>query len=178
MLFEFLHPWKKIEEESFPELPKPNSDNSEQGYIAEGQGNGSLSPHVVRNPESYWDDGHSEDDFYVGYDFHPWDWEALFFEELKCPEWQYIEGENIEVRDKREYARFQDCTREYPLLGRIWDMYQDAGYRADEVRQLREQCLKLQLRATSEKAARALGKLILACDKALERKLGLLLISD
>ncbi len=179
MFFEFLHPWKKNEKDELPEMPKPNSDNSEGGYVAEGWGNGSLHPHVVRNPENYWNGGHSEDDFYVGFDFHYWDWEALFAGVLNCPEWEpYVEGEDIMEREKREYARFQQCTSDYPLLGRIFDMYQDAEYRADEVSQLREQCLRLQSRTNHAEGWRALAKLILACDKALERKLGLLLISD
>src|SRR5829696_8333634 len=120
-------------------------DNSEQSFIAEGLGNGWLHPTVVRNVDTYWKGGHTDDDFFVGFEFTHIDWEALFFGVLKCPEWgEMQDGEDYSAYRLREYERFQICTSRFPMLGRIFDMYEDAGYTSDEVGQLREQCLKLQ----------------------------------
>lgn len=156
-----------------------NLEDLEKEFVAEGWSNGSLHPKVVSNHVSYWNGGSSKEDSYVGFDFHFSDWEALFFGELDCPPWEpYIEGEDIDERDRRWYVKFQQCTSEYPMLDRIFDMYQDAGYKAEEVKLLRDQCLKLQAHTKHSGAWRAVTKLILACDKALERKSDLLLISD
>jgi hypothetical protein len=156
-----------------------NLEDLEKDFIAEGWGNGSLHPTVVRDSVNYWNGGSSKNDFYVGFDFHYTDWEALFFGELNCPRYEpYVEGEDIVERDKRWYAKFQQCTSEYPMLNRIFDMYADAGYTAEEVSVLREQCLTLQAKTKHSGGWRALAKLIIACNKALDSRLDLLLICD
>ena len=153
----------------------------EQSFIDEGWGNGSLHPTVVRNIDAYWKSAPVDEDdadFYVGFGFHETDWVALFFDVLKCPKREMLEGEDITAFEKREHERFQHCTAGFPLLGRMFTMFRDANYYSDEVGQLREQCLKLQSETSHEGGRRALDKLILACDKALAANMGLILISD
>jgi hypothetical protein len=153
----------------------------EQSFSAEGWGNGSLHPMVVRNIDTYWKRGpvdESDEDFYVGFGFHETDWVALFFDVLKCPKREMLDGEDIMAYEKRERERFQQCTAEFPMLGRMFTMFRDANYYPGEVGQLREQCLKLQSETSHEAGRRALAKLILACGKALESEMGLILVSD
>ena len=156
-----------------------NWEELEREFVAEGFGNGSLHPYVVRNPVSYWDDGYHKDDFYVGFDFHWVDWEALFWGALNAAERdEYVQGEDIIEFHERNRRKFEESIPEYPLLGRIFDMYEDAVYEAEEVNQLREECLKAREGTEHAGAIKAANKLILACDKASERGLGLRLISD
>ena len=158
---------------------KMNVDELEKDFVSEGWGNGSLHPTVVRDSINYWNGGSSKDDFYVGFDFHYTDWEDLFSNEFDLPQYEpYVEGDDIVERDNRWYAKFQQCTSEYPMLNRIYYMYADAGYTAEEVPVLREQCLRLQAKTRHAEAWRALAKLIIACDKALAAKSALLFISD
>ncbi len=150
----------------------------EGSFVEEGRGNGSLHPRVVRDPVNFWEGGACEDDFSVGYDFHPNDFEALYYEALGVPRWEDISAQGFEEQDELCYKGFVEHTLAYPLLNRINDMYQDAAYSAEEVLLLRDQCRELQASIVNEQASRALSKIILACDKATEKEMGLLFISD
>ena len=156
-----------------------NTDEMERQFVAEGWGNGSLHPRVVHNPMHYWDGGQSENDFYVGFDFHRHDWEALFWTALNAARLdEYVQGEDIIQYHERNRQKFEDSIPDYPFLGRIFDMYEDAVYEASEVEPLRNECVKAQGASNDERSIRALSKVMLACDKAIERNLGLLFISD
>ena len=150
----------------------------EQEFIAEVTGNGDLWPVIVSEPDNY--EGDDEDDvFVVPFNFNYRDWDALYFGELKCPGYEpYVEGEDMVARDKRWMAKFQSCCSEFPLLARIYDMYADAIYRADEVPHLKAQCETLLSRTQTNGAWRALAKLIVICTKAEERNKGILLSCD
>ena len=100
--------------------------------------------------------------------------------DLNCSKVEpYIQGEDIYEYDERNRAIFRQSIPEYPMLGRIWNMYEDVGYTPEQVRQLRDECLKLQAIATANPhALEALKKLIMACDEAIKVGGGLFLVSD
>jgi hypothetical protein len=151
----------------------------EQQFVAEGWGNGALHPHVVHDPINYWAGGHIESDFYVGFDFHRTDWEALFWKALNAArEEEYVQGEDIEEYHERNRRRFTNSLSMYPLLARMFDMYEDAVYESSEVGPLRDECLKARRSTNHEDAIRAVDKVIFACNKATDCGLGLLFISD
>ena len=156
-----------------------NWEELEREFVAEGWGNGSIHPYVVHDPINYWEGGHHKDDFYVGFDFHWGDWEALFWGALNAAGRDgYIQGEDINEFHERNRRKFQESISEYPLLGRIFDRYEDVVYEAEEVNQLRDECLRAREGTNHAGAIKALNKLTLACNKASGHVLGLRLISD
>jgi hypothetical protein len=84
--------------------------------------------------------GNVEDgDRVLGINFHGGDWKALFFHVLDCPRYSWPPIEREEYR-----KRFQEHLADYLMLGRIWDMYEDALYRPGEIESLRNECAKVQ----------------------------------
>ena len=156
-----------------------NWEDLERQFVSEGFGNGSLHPHVVHDPISYWESGRHADDVYVGFDFHWNDWEALFRTALNAAERdEYVQGEDIDEFHERNRRKFKDSIPDYPLLGRMFDMYEDAAFEATELECLRSECLRVCNDAIHNDAVRAANRIILACNKASESGLGLLFISD
>jgi hypothetical protein len=149
----------------------------EQEFIAEGTCNGDLDPIIVRDPANY-EEG-DDVGLQLNFSFNIYDWKALYFGELKCPEdGPYTEGEDPVQRHNRWMATFQDCCADFPLLGRIYDMYADAIYCADEVSHFKAQCQTLLSRTQNKGAWRALAKLIVICSKAEELNKGILFACD
>jgi hypothetical protein len=107
------------------------------------------------------------------------EWSALFFDVLGCPRPRpYVPEEDINEWMEERRLNFQRAIPDYPMLGRILDPYSDVWYSQQEVQQLRSECMTVQSRTKDTSASQGLRKLILACDKALESGLGLLLVGD
>lgn len=87
-------------------------------------------------------------------------------------------GESNEAWQQRYTLKFQQFIPDYPMLGRIWDTYIDVGYQGDEVKSVREECLKVRAKTSNFTALEGLAKLIKACDEGLEMGLGLYLACD
>lgn len=143
--------------------------------MQEGRSGGSLSPHIARDTVGFLKGVPSDEDSYVGYDIHPEDIEALYFDGLGVPRWENIAAENVEKQIELYRESFQKQTSGYPLIGRITDTDQTVAYTTDEVLLLLEECERLQNGISHLKAVRALQKLILAGNKAAARQMGLLL---
>jgi hypothetical protein len=140
---------------------------------------GVLDIAVMMNPFGEWDE--SKGDHHTDLGIKPKEWEELFFKVLQAPPHQkYIDGEDIYEYDKRQERLFKKDLKDkgYEMLGRIWDIYQDAEYLPSEVNQLLEECLEAQKRTNNEYALSALEKLISACREALKIGSGLCLLSD
>ena len=106
-------------------------------------------------------------------------WRVLFFDTLKCPEADpYIHGEDINEHTERFRRRFQEHLTAFPMLGRMWDFYNDAWYAPEEIEQLREECLKVQASTSKPLVLAGLQLLLRACDEADATGLGLLLVAD
>lgn len=139
---------------------------------------GSFSLLLRRNPQDSWDDKTDRPlDLYL----EGVEWERLFFDVLNCPTREAIpemDGEDITIWDERYRAAFQKAIPGYPMLARIWDMYVDVRYNAEEVERLRNECLKVKVIAKDSLALSGLNKLIQACNEGLKEGLGLFLASD
>ncbi len=129
--------------------------------LYDGWGNGSLHPMVglLRNR-------------YMEIDFHLWDWEALFLEGFGCPA-PYPGGpEDGPEHDEHCRQRFRAAIPEYPLLGRIFDMYEDAVYAREEVPLLREESERARAQLSQPPihpgGIRALRKILFACRAAIQ----------
>lgn len=118
---------------------------------------------------------------YLHLDFETEEWEHLFYRVFDCPaatDEPIIVGESEAEWEERFSRRFQQAVPEYPLLGRIWDMFIYVSYRPEEIEQLRAECLKAQAITGDEKARHGLSKILTACDEAAERGYGLLFVPD
>ena len=148
----------------------------ESEFMQEKRGYGSLSPYCVFDAASFSKDSPPDEGFYVGYDIHPENIEALYFEGLKLPRWESIEAETIQQQEAIYRESFQKAVSDYPLISRVSDTDERVVYSAEEAAQLQAECKQV-LESTNEtKAVRALQKFYIACNKAAEKQMGLLLI--
>ena len=153
-----------------------NLNAYESEFIQEGKGYGSLSPFCVLDAANFSKDLSPDEGFYVGYDIHPENIEALFFEGLKLPRWESIEAETVEQQEEIYRESFQKTTSEYPLISRVSDTDQRVIFTPEEVLWLREECKRILENAGNSNAVRALQKFHIACNKAAEQQMELLLI--
>ena len=140
----------------------PTSD-LEQQFILEQKGEGSLSLFVV--------DGMGN--LYVGYDINPEDIEALYFEGIGVPRWESIKADDIEQQTALYWEKFNERMDNYPLIGRARDTDERVEYTAAEVPRLLAECENVTAGTSDPKAIRALQKLSLAANKAVEKQAGL-----
>ena len=153
-----------------------NLSEYESEFIQERKGYGSLSPYCVLDAANFSKDLPANEALYVGYDIHPENIEALYFEGLKLPRWESIEAETVEQQEAIYRESFQKTTSDYPLTSRVSDTDQTVFYTPEEVLQLREECKQILDNTNDTKAIRALQKFHIACNKASDREMGLLLI--
>lgn len=153
---------------------------SESEFIREARASFSLSPYLTHDAPNFSKGALRDEEFYVGYDIHPENLEALFFEGLNLPRWGAIPGESpaqsIAKRTELHEKSFQETTSAYPLLGRVRDINRKVVYTPEEVIRLREECGRALDSTNDAKAIKALHKFYIACNKAAEQRTGLLLI--
>jgi hypothetical protein len=138
---------------------------------------GSLDLHIVHDPNGQYDA--AKGDRYLGIAFEPTEWEAVFFKVLHCPEAEpFIQGEDLDEYYERYRRRFQQAIADYPMLGRIWDMYEDVCYMPEEMNLLQNECRRVQTRTSNAYALEGLRKLRFACNEALKLGMGLYMASD
>jgi hypothetical protein len=149
---------------------------TDEADIFSGCGNGTLSIAVVRDP-ARWDE--AAGDRHTGVCFNYEDWEFIFCDVLHCPEGEpYMQGEDVNDHWERNRRLFQQSIPEYPMLGRIFDMYEDYVFTPEEVGRLREECLRVKSIASNPSAELGLRKLIYVCDEASKESRSLRFLSD
>ena len=67
----------------------------------------------------------------------------------------------------------EKISLKFPMLCRFKDMYEDAIFKADEVKILREECEKLKTESQDNSTDLALRKLFYCCDEAIKANLNL-----
>jgi hypothetical protein len=144
--------------------------------VFSGCGNGTLHIAIVQDTDR-WDV--SAGDRHIGVCFNYEDWKSIFSEELHCPEVEpYVQGEDIIEHCERNRRLFQQSIPEYPMLSRIFDMYEDYVFAPKEVETLRQECLKLKAIFVSGAADLGLRKLIYACEEASKENRSLMFVCD
>ena len=152
--------------------------DSEDADLFDGFGNGSLHLYLSQDPGN-WRGVDRPEEFYLELDFHLSDWEALFVGILKVPDYdRYVEGDDINEHHERNRMKFEQSIPDYPMLSRLFDMYEDYKFDPNELPKLREECERLKLRNSNSEGLRALRKLILAADQASKRGFYLMFICD
>ena len=138
---------------------------------------GRLAIYVVRDPVS-WHGKISNNEQYLG-DFTGPQWESLFYKVLGCPIPNFgIPNEDVDEANNHYRIKFQNHLRQYPMLGRIWDIYEGVNYLPKEVCRFRDECLEVRASTANPCALDGLNILIQACDKAKELGYGLVFESD
>lgn len=137
-----------------PENPAPD--------IFEGCNNGTLHIYVVHNPGT-WNAA-------AGYQHIPVcltedDWQAIFINHLHCAEREpYVPGEDDWLNRNRQL--FERSIPEYPMLGRIFDMYEEYVFPPNEVAPLRDECVRARTSSADPATDLALRKIIYCCGVA------------
>ena len=99
--------------------------------IFEGCGNGTLHIYVARVP-GIWNANVGDRHIPVCVNEH--DWQAIFFKRLHSAEREpYVRGEDTNEWRERNRRLFAASIPEYPMLGRIFDMYEDYTFSPDEL---------------------------------------------
>jgi len=95
------------------------------------------------------------------------DLRAIFYGGLACPKY---DAHNPEA----SRAEFKQHLTEYPMLFRIIEwLGVGIRYEYEEVKRLRDECLKLHSLTTHPDVLKGLRKLELACDEALPNRAGI-----
>lgn len=123
---------------------------------------------------------HRQPERYLG-DLGGDEWGAIFHEVLKCPlpsDNPPLPNESGEEWQERFSQMFQQTIPEYPMLGEIWHLDIYVSYQPEEIRLLRDECLKVRAKTSNEEALKGISQLIWSCDEALKLGYGLIFIPD
>ena len=144
--------------------------------IFEGCGNGTLHIYVVRVPGTWNGDA---GDRHIPVCLNEDDWQAIFFKCLHSAEREpYVGGEDTNDWLNRNRRLFEQPIPDYPMLGRIFDMYEDYVFTPDEVVRLRDECVRARALSFEPSADVALRKIIYCCDVAAADSLHLVFSGD
>ena len=121
-------------------------------FANELQGEGSLAPKVGNT--------------YVGFDIHPEDVEAIFFDGIGVPRWASIEIEDLDEHNAVYMERYNAAMAKFPLIGRANDTMVGSNYSRAEIAALIAECHALIESSADPKAARATKKLLIAAIQA------------
>ena len=95
-------------------------------------------------------------------------------EEISLEIFHLVMGRSYDGKENILYLRNDDrqwfarAFPQFPMLARINFIYEDAYFNAEEVRLLREECVKIKSSAMNPSADLGLRKLIYSCDEAIK----------
>lgn len=154
-------------------LEKGINGGCASGCYIWGMGNG-LDVILMKDP--FGDD--APEDRGTGIEFSSFEWGSFYFDTLGASVTEYIQGEEWLEHETRRRLNFKESLQEYPLLSRIDDFYQDAGFSVDEVEVLREELRRVEDLALDKEGRAFLDGMVKACNLAAQAKMGILLSSS
>lgn len=156
-----------------------NLDQIEQEFIQEDKGEGSLMVYAVRDLNADFSKFAERDvSFGLGYDITPLDVEALYFEGIKLPRWESIQAETVEEQMAIYNESFDRIKAAFPLISRVSDTDVTVKYTLEEVAKLQTECEQVADGTDDAKAIRAAQKFYIACNKATENQMGIMLMPN
>lgn len=132
---------------------------------------------IVKNAlPQYWED---ENCLYYGY-LDPVEWEILFFKEFKILTVFEFTNEGNNRNDYETYfaEKLASLEREYPLISRLNDYYQDAFFLSEEITKLKKEIKQLDSRVLSNEAKKILNQIYTVCGIAQKHSFGIAFIAD
>ncbi|MGI8495588.1 MAG: hypothetical protein ACR2L1_09800 [Pyrinomonadaceae bacterium] len=136
--------------------------------IFSGCGNGVLDVSISRGiTADSWDA--SRGDRWIDICLDDEDLEAISLVIFRVATGKPYNGDD-NILKLRNYDRqlFARIAPEFPMLGRINYIYADAYFTAEEVKNLRDECVRLKLATKDSAADLGLRKLIYSCDEAIK----------
>lgn len=156
-----------------------NLSEVEKEFISEEKGEGSLMVYAVRDLTAAFSKfAEREESFGVGYDITPLDIEALYFEGIELPRWESIKADSHEQQLAIYNEAFDKIKSDFPLISRVSDTDATVKYTLEEVSRLHAECERVADSANDAKAIRAVQKFYIACNKATESQMGIMLIPN
>ncbi len=135
----------------------------EQEFINEQKGEGSLAIYLING----------DDAEYVGFDLHPEDLEAIYFEGIGVPRWESLKAETVEQQTAMYWEQFNERMGNYPMIGRIRDTDKVVEFADSDVPVLLAECENLAGSSTDAKALRSLHKFSIPAGRAAGANSGL-----
>jgi hypothetical protein len=136
-----------------------------------------LDVALMKDPYGEWspDDG----DCHTEIAFSFWEWESFFFKTLgaKRLEREYGVSYN-EAFHARDDLLFKESLKNFPLLARIDEFYQDASFSRDEIAELYAELKQAEMLATDVEAKAFLAGMLEGCRLASSANLGICLLSS
>ena len=157
------------------ELTKSNESD-----IFSGCGNGVLDiaiSHEIDESGENWDI--TKGDRWLDVCLNDGDLEAISLEIFRLATGTSYEGsDNILKLRNDDRQLFAGIAPEFPMLSRINYIYEDVFFKAEEVGQLRNECVNIRSVANNPAADLGLRKLLYSCDEALKVNFCLELLCD
>lgn len=135
----------------------------EQEFINEQKGEGSLAIYLTNG----------DDAEYVGFDLHPEDLEAIYFEGIGVPRWESLKADTVEQQTAMYWAKFNERMGLYPLIGRVRDTDVVVEFGPGDIAALTAECEQLAGTSTDAKALRSLHKFSIPAGRAASANSGL-----
>jgi hypothetical protein len=136
-----------------------------------------LDVALMKDPYGDWSPENG--DRHTDIEFADPEWGSFFFNTLGAEtlkkEWGVRYDDEFYARDRQV---FQESLKEYPLLARIEDFYQDASFAADEIRSLRDELKRVEKLVLDVDAKAFLDGMVAACETALTLNMGIRLLSS
>lgn len=156
-----------------------NLTEIEQEFIQEDKGEGSLMVYAVRDLNADFSKfAEREVSFGLGYDITPLDVEALYFEGIKLPRWESIQAASVEEQMAIYNESFDRIKAAFPLISRVSDTDVTVKYTLEEVAKLQSECEQVAEGTDDAKAIKATQKFYIACNRAVENQMGLMLLPN
>ena len=106
------------------------------------------------------------------------EWGSFFFDTLKATLVSYIEDEGYESYQSRYQTAFKESLKDFPLLARISEFYQDAAFTPDEIDALQVELNRAATLPMTDDAKAFLNGMILGCEMARDEEIGIRLLSS
>ena len=108
------------------------------------------------------------------------EWYAVYFDVLRVDKGEYTVGRGApnEAQDRFRPIEFDGEIEGFPMLSRICGYLYDAIFEADEVEQLRRECLRVKSMTSNLLALQGVDELLRICAEAQALKLSIYLMCE
>ena len=135
-----------------------------------------LDVALMKDPHGEWAPENGDRHTDIAFGDH--EWGSFFFDALGAKNAEYVEREKYESFVARRKSAFLSSLRDYPLLARIDEFYQDACFAVDEIQELEAELNRVRDLPMDELARNFLNGMLEGCSLAKAEGLGIRLLSS